>query len=440
MSALSGAVLSLLFSAVLALAVGWAAYAALGWAVLAAALFLQLLYHLRHFVLLERWSRQPTLTNRLQGSGVWDEVLARLYRHQRAQEMEVREARHNANMYVAAGQALIDGLMSLDAAGHIEWCNASAEEMLGLNRRSDLGQPLVNLVRHPQFVQHFKQGDFRRPLTMPSPADDSRVLSLHVVVYGGKRKLIQVRDITQSCRLDEMRRDFVANVSHELRTPLTVLSGFIETLAGLQLDEQERQHYLKLMAEQSIRMQRLLDELLILSNLESSPPPPATEQVNMTELTAKVLRDAQALSAGRHRVWLEKEGEGDLLGSEAEIASALSNLVSNAVRYTPEGGEVRLLWQVNGKGARFTVEDTGIGIDAKHLPRLTERFYRVDRSRSRETGGTGLGLSIVKHALQRHQGHLEIESTLGKGSRFIACFPLSRVAARMPAFQIVAGA
>lgn len=417
----------LLFSAVLAALVGWAGFASLGWAVFAAALFIQLLYHLRHFVLLERWSRQPTLTTRLQGTGVWDEVLARLYRHERALALEVREARRDANMYVAAGQALIDGLLSLDSSGHIEWCNASGEEMLGLNRRTDLGQPLINLVRHPQFVQHFRQGDFSRPFTMPSPVDEERVLSLHIVVYGGARRLIQVRDITQSRRLDEMRRDFVANVSHELRTPLTVLSGFIETLDGLDLDEQERRHYLKLMAEQSTRMQRLLDELLILSNLESSPPPPVTDRVNMTELSAKVLRDAQALSAGRHRIWLEKEGSGDLLGSESEIASALSNLASNAVRYTPEGGDIRLFWQVGENGARFTVEDTGIGIEAKHLPRLTERFYRVDRSRSRETGGTGLGLSIVKHALQRHQGYLDVESTPGKGSRFMACFPPNRV-------------
>ena len=426
-SAILGAIFALLLSAIFGTLLGWASQPWLGLALFSAVLFLQLLYHLRHFVLLERWSRQPELTTRLQGSGVWDEVLARLYRHERSLQQEISEARHNANMYVAAGQALIDGLLSLDPAGHIEWCNASAEEMLGLNRRTDLGQPLVNLVRHPEFVRHYHQGDYKRPFSMPSPVDESKVLSLHIVIYGGKRCLVQIRDITQSRRLDEMRRDFVANVSHELRTPLTVLSGFIETLDGLDLDEQERRYYLKLMAEQSTRMQRLLDELLVLSNLESSPPPPVTERVNMTEMAAKILRDAQALSAGRHRISLENEGAGDLLGSEPEIVSALSNLASNAVRYTPEGGEIKLIWQVNGSGARFTVADNGIGIDAKHLPRLTERFYRVDRSRSRETGGTGLGLSIVKHALYRHQAHLEIESSPGKGSRFTACFPAVRV-------------
>ncbi len=427
MSALSGAFFTFLLSVVLGAIVGWASQPWLGWAVFSVGVSLQLMYHLRHFALLERWSRQPELTTRLQGRGVWDEVLARLYRHERAMQQEIAEARRNARMYVAAGQALIDGLISLDPAGHIEWCNASAEEMLGLNRHADFGQPLLNLVRHPELVQHLRQGDFSRPFSMPSPVDAARVLSLHVVTYGGERRLIQIRDITQRQRLDEMRRDFVANVSHELRTPLTVLAGFIETLASLELDEEERRRYLNLMSEQSGRMQRLLDELLVLSNLESSPPPPATERVSMVRMCEKILREAELLSAGRHRILLQQEGRGDLLGSEPEIASALSNLASNAVRYTPEGGEVRMVWQVDASGGRFSVEDTGIGIDAKHLPRLTERFYRVDRSRSRETGGTGLGLSIVKHALQRHQGHLEIESTLGKGSRFTACFPPSRV-------------
>lgn len=426
-SALPGAVFSVLASAAVGALVGWMTQPSVGWALFSAGLFLQLLHHLRHFALLEHWSRQPTVTDRLQGSGVWDEVLARLYRHERALGQEITAARRHARMYVAAGQALIDGLISLDPAGHIEWCNASAEEMLGLDRRRDLGQPLLNLVRHPEFAAHFRQGDFSRPFCMTAPDNSARTLSVHIVTYGGERHLLQVRDVTQSRRLDEMRRNFVANVSHELRTPLTVLSGFIETLAGLELDEEERSHFLTLMGEQSTRMQRLLDELLVLSNLEASPPPPVTERINMTELLAKILRDAQALSAGRHRIWLENDGDGDVLGAESEVASALSNLASNAVRYTPEGGEVRLIWRVNAEGARFTVVDTGIGIDAKHLPRLTERFYRVDRSRSRETGGTGLGLSIVKHALQRHQAHLEVESVPGKGSRFTACFPASRI-------------
>lgn len=424
---LSGVLPGLLLPAMLGLVLGFITPPWIGWAVCSLGWLLQLLQHWRHLVLLERWSRHPELTTDLQGTGIWDEIFARLYRHERDQRREKQAARHEALLYVAAGQALIDGLISLNAQGQIEWCNATAEEMLGLDRRTDLGQPLINLVRQPELVQHFQAGDFSQPLCLPSPEDASRLLSLHVVGYGGKRRLVQIRDITQSKRIDDMRRDFVANVSHELRTPLTVLAGFIETLVDIELETQERRRYLQLMSEQSARMQRLLEELLALSTLESAPPPSMSERVAMPELLRKVLRDGEALSAGRHRISLETEGLGDLLGSEVEIASALSNLVSNAVRYTPAGGEIRLFWQVNEQGARFTVEDTGIGIEAKHLPRLTERFYRVDRSRSRETGGTGLGLSIVKHALMRHHGHLEVVSTLGKGSRFSACFPAVRV-------------
>jgi two-component system phosphate regulon sensor histidine kinase PhoR len=224
-----------------------------------------------------------------------------------------------------------------------------------------------------------------------------------------------------------MRRDFVANVSHELRTPLTVLVGFLETVRELKLDPQRSRDYLNLMAEQGRRMQRIIDDLLTLSTLESAPEPPHEERVDVASLLERVRGEAEGLSAGRHRIVLDAAPGFDLLGTESEIASAFGNLASNAVRYTPAGGEVRLLWHASEKGAEFAVEDTGAGIEPEHIPRLTERFYRVDRGRSRETGGTGLGLAIVKHALARHQATLEIESTLGTGSRFTARFPARRV-------------
>jgi len=428
---LFSALIYLLFSAALGMAFGFAVAPWAGWMVFACGLLAQLAYHLRHFLLLERWSRQPSLSTNFEGIGAWDEVFARLYRHERDLHAAINEERQNTLMFASAGQALIDGLISLDAAGRIEWCNTSAEDMLGLNRHSDIGQPLANLVRLPEFVGYIQEKNFSKPLRMRSPRIAERALSLNVVAYGDNRRLIQICDITQSERIDQMRRDFVANVSHELRTPLTVLAGFVETLGNLEteLDADERKHFLSLMTEQSERMQRILEELLTLSNLESAPPPPATERVIMSALTEKLLRDGEALSAGRHDLRLETSGSGDLTGSEVEIASALSNLVSNAVRYTPEGGKITLTWHAGPEGAEFAVEDSGIGIDAKHIPRLTERFYRVDRSRSRETGGTGLGLSIVKHALSRHQATLDIRSTPGKGSRFAARFPPSRVLA-----------
>jgi two-component system phosphate regulon sensor histidine kinase PhoR len=233
-----------------------------------------------------------------------------------------------------------------------------------------------------------------------------------------------------------MRRDFVANVSHELRTPLTVLAGFLETIQDLKLDASRVRDYVGLMAPQAERMKRLIDDLLTLSSLEHAPPPPAAERVPLRTLLERVRTEAEGLSGGKHRISLEAAAGYDLLGAESEIASAFVNLVSNAVRYTPAGGEIRLRWKSTDAGAEFSVEDTGIGIDPEHLPRLTERFYRVDRGRSRETGGTGLGLSIVKHALARHQAALSIDSAPGKGSRFSARFPLARLT---PAMQTVSG-
>jgi two-component system phosphate regulon sensor histidine kinase PhoR len=256
------------------------------------------------------------------------------------------------------------------------------------------------------------------------------VLLLQIVSYGEDERLMHVKDVTQAERLDRMRQDFVANVSHELRTPLTVMSGFLETIRELKLDPTQREHYLSLMSDQSLRMLRIVEDLLTLSSLESAPPP-QDQRIMINALMARLREDAEALSAGRHKILMQAATGFDLLGSEFEIQSAFSNLVSNAVRYTPAGGEIRINWQADSTGGIFTVTDSGIGIEKTHLPRLTERFYRVDRGRSRETGGTGLGLAIVKHALMRHQSQLEIQSELGKGSRFSARFSSRRLSAAL---------
>ncbi len=425
---IASAFIHLFIAAALGVAFGLVGAPWMGWAVFSVGLAVQLAFHLRHVVVLERWLQGPSIEVELEGDGDWETMFANLYRHERARQAAVEAARRDNRMLIAALQALADGLISLDEQGRIEWCNASAEDMLGLDREADLGQPIANLIRHPGFLSYLRKGSETEPLSLRSH-DSERALSLHVVPYGGDRRLIQVRDVTQSERIESMRRDFVANVSHELRTPLTVLSGFVETLRDLDLETDERNRYFALMADQSERMRRILDELLVLSNLESAPPPPATDRVDMGRLCEKLLHDAEALSAGRHEIRLETRGAGDLLGSEEELTSAFTNLVSNAVRYTPAGGSITLQWQVSGHGAEFAVEDTGPGIEAQHIPRLTERFYRVDRSRSRETGGTGLGLAIVKHALSRHQANLEIQSAPGKGSRFAARFPPARIPA-----------
>ncbi|MBK7900448.1 MAG: phosphate regulon sensor histidine kinase PhoR [Azonexus sp.] len=398
----------------------------LGWALLAAGFAAQIVHHLVYLSRLERWSVQPESTEMLEGAGVWDEVFARLHRHEKYLVGVVAQREAEVAEFSAAIQALNDGVVLLDAGNHILWCNVTAEHQFGLNLNTDVGQMVANLVRQPEFVHYLGGEDFSRPLVMRSDRKGERVYSIHILPYGRSSRLMQIKDVTQADLLDRMRRDFVANVSHELRTPLTVLAGFLETLQEIEVEPAQRHQFLRLMAEQSERMQRIVRDLLTLSSLEAAPPP-EDERIDMASLLDKLRRDAEALSAGRHRVLLEADGP-DLQGAEGELVSAFANLVSNAVRYTPEGGTVTLSWQACREGAEFAVRDTGIGIDAKHIPRLTERFYRVDRSRSRDTGGTGLGLAIVKHALSRHQASLDVTSAPGEGSRFAARFPASRVA------------
>jgi two-component system phosphate regulon sensor histidine kinase PhoR len=283
------------------------------------------------------------------------------------------------------------------------------------------------MIRHPGFVAYLRTGDFGEPLMLRAARDT--LLELRVIEFGEDQKLLNSRDVTAAERLEIVRRDFVANVSHELKTPVTVLSGFVETLAdeSFELPAAQRRRFLALMAEQAKRMQRLIEDLLVLSALESSVSAADEQPIDVRSFVERLAEEARALSGGRHRVEAAFDADYQLLGSPKELHSAFSNLVSNAVRYTPEGGTVRLAWQAGDDGAVFTVSDTGIGIEPRHIPRLTERFYRVDSGRSRDTGGTGLGLAIVKHALTRHQAVLRITSEPGRGSSFSAVFPPGRI-------------
>jgi two-component system, OmpR family, phosphate regulon sensor histidine kinase PhoR len=309
-------------------------------------------------------------------------------------------------------------------------------------RRRDILQHFVNLVRDPGFATYYASGNFSSPVVMPG-RDHTLArplrLSVHLHPYAEGRQLLLSRDVTQFEQADAMRRDFVANVSHEIRTPLTVISGFVETLQTLPLDESERARYLDLMAQQAQRMQTLVNDLLVLSRLEGSPLPSDTEWVGVPRLLNHLEHDGRALSAVLsktggpvHPMFFEIASDLDIAGSHSELQSAMSNLVNNSIRYTPNGGELRVKWRLDDDGrAEFSVTDTGPGIAPEHIPRLTERFYRVDRSRSRDTGGTGLGLAIVKHVAHRHGAELKIESTLGKGSRFSLVFPAARVRTRL---------
>lgn len=368
--------------------------------------------------------------------GYWGELLDRVRKLVKKLEKKAQNSDARLEDFLAAIQASPNGVVLLDSSGRIEWCNLTAANQLGFDPQRDLGQYVRNLVRHPAFNAYLNAGDFGHEITIdgvgPRPSQPTRI-SLQIHPYGKKRKLMLTRDVTALQLAEAMRRDFVANVSHEIRTPLTVLSGFVETMQSLELSADERHQYLGLMSQQAHRMQTLVNDLLTLSRLEGSPAPGQGEWVATQELLEHVLQEGrgltQALSAhAPHRIEPAPGPEFWVSGAKSELISAMSNLMSNAVRYTPGGGLVEPGWRLREDGcAEFFVQDTGPGIAAEHLPRLTERFYRVDRSRSRETGGTGLGLAIVKHVAQRHGGRLDVQSEPGQGSTFTIVLPPTRV-------------
>jgi len=385
---------------------------------------------------LESWFRDGSVGEPPRLAGLWREVSDRIRRELRLRDREVQSHVARLQRFLAAIQASPNGVTLLDSEGRIEWCNSAASQHLGLHPERDLGQHVVHLVRDPVFSRYFQQAlhDHEVQMDGRSPSISQRLrLSVQLYPYGDGQQLLLTRDITALSQAEDMRRDFVANVSHEIRTPLTVLAGFVETLQSLPLEPVQQQQYLDLMAVQASRMQTLVSDLLTLSQLEGSPPPSPSEQVALQPFMAQIEADARALSAlhgdavsPAHELVFAPVPDWELLGSRTELHSAVANLVSNAVRYTPSGGRIEVSWKEQGDELVMTVRDTGPGIAPEHLPRLSERFYRVDRSRSRETGGTGLGLAITKHVAQRHGGALRIESQLGLGSTFMLVLPLSR--------------
>ncbi len=376
---------------------------------------------------LMNWLRGPLQTAAPRDTGFWGELAYRTEKALRSREQALRQEQEQLSQFLSAIEASPNGVMMLDGNDQIEWCNSVGAEHFGLDPQRDRRQRVTNLVRMPAFVAHLQGNRYDEAVVFPGPLGRT-TLSVLVRPYGNGMKLVLSQDITERERTEAMRRDFVANVSHEIRTPLTVLAGFVETMAGLALTEVERQRVLSLMQQQTDRMQALVGDLLTLAKLEGSPRPGADRWLPVATVMRKAHADALALSAGRHRIEIEGGDDAEVAGSEPELYSAVGNLLNNAVRYTPDGGliQLRWIWRTDG-GAALEVKDGGIGIAREHLPRLTERFYRVDGSRSRDTGGTGLGLSIVKHVAQRHGGEIDIQSELGHGSSFRLVLPALRV-------------
>jgi two-component system phosphate regulon sensor histidine kinase PhoR len=373
---------------------------------------------------LSEWLDHPSSARLPDGWGAWTDIFSRLYKIRRGDEKNQTELAEWLARFRQAMTLLPDGVVIMDDVLFLEWCNPAAESHLGLSLAQDKGMRVTNLVRSPEFMDYIILGRYETPLTL---SFRERKLIAHIIPFENRRQILVTHDVTESERIDMMRRDFIANASHELRTPLTVINGFLE-IASMQsdLDNQTRNMHLKLMTEQGERMQRLVEDMLTLTRLESVDYPPRPEHINMLALLEQILQEAHALSAGKHQISLDCSGP-DIRGSNDEIRSALTNLITNAIRYTPEHGSIKITWKNTDQGPKFMVQDSGIGISAEHISRLTERFYRVDKSRSRETQGTGLGLAIVKHVLLRHKANLIIESTPEVGSKFCVQFPASAV-------------
>ena len=402
-------------------------------------------WHLRQLHAVQQWLVHRKQRPIPEARGIWAPVLDSLERLNRQSRKRKRRLRNFISRFEQAAGAFPDAAVILRIEGEIVWTNDAAADLLGLRYPQDLNQPISNLIRNPLFVDYLERESFEEPLEMTSPVDDGGHILVRIVPYGRDRRLMLARDITRLNRLEQIRKDFVANVSHELRSPLTVIVGYLETLCD---DEQAPEHWrrpLEQMSQQANRMSLIVEDLLRLSRIEHSPGEAGRNAVSIAGMLEGVRADALGLSENTHRIHLEADGDVRLLGDYNELYSAISNLVFNAIQYTPGGGDIRLRWKLAGDGAVLEVEDTGIGVEQHHLLRLTERFYRVDKARSREVGGTGLGLAIVKHVLMRHDATLDIRSQIDAGSTFICRFPASRLVpveaegAPAPALETAAG-
>jgi two-component system, OmpR family, phosphate regulon sensor histidine kinase PhoR len=397
------------------------------WAWLLAAACLYLSWQLFNLHRLDRWLRLRSQIDPPNLGGIWGDIIGQVVRLHRRKQFHKQRLVQLYRELRRSTAALPDGVIILSSQNEIVWFNRQAARLLGLKRPVDVGLRVDNLIRSPEFVRYLHADDFSVPVVIRPPVHADLYLALQLVPYGAGQFLLLVRDVTRQMRLEATRKDFVANASHELRTPLTVISGYLDTLADDPSIDEAWAGPIKDMRAQAQRMNTIISDLLELSRLESTDGEAPREPIDVPALLERLHRDALARVNRPRQVSLDLESEDGLYGSPQEIESAFTNVLVNGLKYTMSDGTVRMRWWTDVEGAYFSVIDNGIGIPAEHIPRLTERFYRVDAGRSRDRGGSGLGLAIVKHALQRHGGSLEVQSTEGKGSTFTCHFPPQRV-------------
>jgi len=403
------------------------------WAGLACALALHLTWVLTNLFRLEWWLRHRSYADPPDVGGVWGEIIAQIVRLHRRKRFHKQRFVQLMRQLQRSTAALPNGVVILNAQREIVWFNRMAARLLNLRRIGDLGMRIEHLMREPEFVRYLGGGDYSNPVVVRTTTGEECYLSMQVAPYGDGQLLLLVSDVSRQMRLEAVRRDFVANASHELRSPLTVISGYLETLAQDPAVDADLQGPIAEMRRQAERMTAIIRDLLELSRLEESDEVVGGEPIDIGALTALLRKDVLARPEHPRELQVRIDSSAQLVGDEPEIHSAFSNLVDNAAKYTPTEGSLEMRWWVDEDGGHFSVSDTGMGIPPEHIPRLTERFYRVDPGRSRSTGGSGLGLAIVKHVLQRHGATLEVQSTLGAGSTFTCHFPAERIAmARVP--------
>ena len=382
-----------------------------------------LLLHMFWIYKLSKWLNNPSLSNLPHGTGVWQHIFSKHYQILKESKKSKKNLVSTLDQFTQAAEALMDGVVALNESNEIIWSNRRSQVMLNLNSKKDTGQPINYIFRNTDLISYLEKGNYEESIKVNLEASNTKTIEIKIVMFGEKQKVLIAKDISQAIKIESDRKEFISNVSHELKTPLTVISGFIETLEDMfTISGKEHKNILKMMGDQAYNMSKLIDDLLLLSNVESSIFQNRSEKLLINTIMSKIKKNISILDAKNHKIKYQIDSSLTIYGSKKEIESAFLNLITNAVRYTDKDGFISISWGLINGLPIFEVRDTGSGIEQKHINRITERFYRVDTDRSRDTGGTGLGLSIVKNIIKKHDGELKITSAIGKGSSFKLIF------------------
>ena len=382
-----------------------------------------LVLHMFWIYKLSKWLNNPSLSNLPHGTGVWQHIFTKHYQILKESKKSKKNLVSTLDQFTQAAEALMDGVVALNESNEIIWSNRRSQVMLNLNSKKDTGQPINYIFRNTDLISYLEKGNYEESIKINLEASNTKTIEIKIVMFGEKQKVLIAKDISQAIKIESDRKEFISNVSHELKTPLTVISGFIETLEDMfTISGKEHKNILKMMGDQAYNMSKLIDDLLLLSNVESSIFQNRSEKLLINTIMSKIKKNISILDAKNHKIKYQIDSSLTIYGSKKEIESAFLNLITNAIRYTEKEGFISISWGLINGLPIFEVRDTGSGIEQKHINRITERFYRVDTDRSRDTGGTGLGLSIVKNIIKKHDGELKITSAIGKGSSFKLIF------------------